>query len=115
MADLVYSMNNDNDENPCLHANKMPPRSKKSLSFRGDDKEKRIIGIGAGDGLIGALKAACLRQMSFLFFSFLLFLVRGKVKAEITKGFVSLEEEGGGVAAAAAAAVLLVLLVGCDC
>ena len=52
------------------------------------------------------MKAACLRQISFLFF-----LVRGKVKAKITKGFVSLEEEGGGTAAAA---VLLVLLVGSD-
>lgn len=40
-----------------------------------------------------------------------MFLVRGKAKAEITKGFVSLEEEGGGTAAAA---VLLFLLVGCD-
>ena len=28
MADLVYFMNDDNDENPCLRANKMPPRSK---------------------------------------------------------------------------------------
>lgn len=79
MADLVYFMNDDNDEKPCLRANKMPPRFKNffhsaetimRMRMQWNKIETRMTGIGAGDGLNGAVKAACLRQMSFLSFSF---------------------------------------------